>query len=177
MFTIQILCKFFILIFSSCCMNPSLFSGSKLASWGIPCDKTLGDEKWALPCGNQHPCLDNLHLKAFLWSCLLLEGSAQDFLLDCLLAEDLSCDQITPVCYGTLGDDTMVEAVTPKGWLNHFGLINKFVLPSQSLSLFLPWSLSAPTEHHPMTHLYWRSTTEPWTTLDPWWWLSPSCFL
>ena len=52
------------------CMNPSLFSGSKLASWGISCDETLGDERWVLPCGNQHHCLDNLHLKAFLWSCL-----------------------------------------------------------------------------------------------------------
>ena len=51
-------------------MNPSLFSGSKLASWGISCDKTLGDERWVLPCGNQHHCLDNLLLKAFLWSCL-----------------------------------------------------------------------------------------------------------
>ena len=41
------------------CMNPSLFSGSKLASWGISCDKTLGDKRWVLPCGNQHHCLDN----------------------------------------------------------------------------------------------------------------------
>ena len=32
-----------------------------------------------------------------------MEGSAQDCSLDCLLAEDLSCDQITPVCYGRLG--------------------------------------------------------------------------
>jgi len=50
-----------------------------------------------------------LHLKAFLWSCLTLEESAQDCLLDCLLVEDLSCDQITPVCYGTLGDDTIAS--------------------------------------------------------------------
>ena len=50
-----------------------------------------------------------LHLKAFLWSCLTLEESDQDCLLDCLLVEDLSCDQITPVCYGRLGDDTTVS--------------------------------------------------------------------
>jgi len=45
-----------------------------------------------------------LHLKAFLWSHLPLKESAQD----CLLAEDLTCDQITPNCYGRLGDDTIV---------------------------------------------------------------------
>ena len=62
-----------------------------------------------LSCGNQHHCLDDLHLKAFLWSCLPSKGSAQDCLLDCLLAEDLSCDQSTPVCYGRLGDDTVIS--------------------------------------------------------------------
>lgn len=46
-----------------------------------------------------------LHLKAFLWSCLPLEESAQDS----LLAEDLACDQITPACYGRLVDDTIVS--------------------------------------------------------------------
>ena len=47
-----------------------------------------------------------------------------------------------------------------ESWLDHFGLINKFVLPSQS-SLSPLWS----TEH-PLTHHYWRSMTELWTTLD-----------
>jgi len=37
-----------------------------------------------------------------------LEVSAQDCLLDCSLEENLSCDQITPVCYGRLEDDTTV---------------------------------------------------------------------
>ena len=46
-----------------------------------------------------------LHLKAFLWSCLPSEDSAQDY----LLAEYLACDQITPACYGRLGDDTIVS--------------------------------------------------------------------
>ena len=45
-----------------------------------------------------------LHLKAFLWSCLPPEESAQD----CLLAEDLVRDQTTLTCYGRLGDDTVV---------------------------------------------------------------------
>ena len=49
-----------------------------------------------------------------------------------------------------------------ESWLDHFGLINKFVLPS-SWSLLL-WSQSS-TEH-PTTHHYWRSMTELWTTLD-----------
>ncbi|XP_048786380.1 uncharacterized protein LOC125686444 [Lagopus muta] len=40
-----------------------------------------------------------------LWNCLPSEDSAQD----CLLAEDLACYQITPVCYGRLGDDTIVS--------------------------------------------------------------------
>ena len=46
-----------------------------------------------------------LHLKAFLWSCLPLEECAQES----LLVEYLACDQITPVCYGRLGDDTIVS--------------------------------------------------------------------
>lgn len=46
-----------------------------------------------------------LHLKAFPWSCLRLEESVQD----CLLVEDLACDQITPACYGRLGDDTIAS--------------------------------------------------------------------
>lgn len=46
-----------------------------------------------------------LHLKVFLWSCLPSEESAQD----CLLAEDLACDQITPSFYVRLGDDTIVS--------------------------------------------------------------------
>ena len=189
-------------------MNPSLFSGSKLASWGISCDKTLGDERWVLPCGSQHHCLDNLHLKAFLWCCL---PSAQE-LRECselftgLFTGRSVLWPITPVCYGRLGDDTTVScedkiqvgaSILPlicwqgqgdgnkrsscwdpkarschskKSWLNHFGFINKFVLPSQSSPL-------SSMEQHPMTHLYWRSATEPWTMLDPWWWLFPSCFL
>ena len=61
------------------CMNPSLFSGSKLASWGISCDKTLGDERWVLPCGNQHHYVDNLHLKA-LWSCFPLAHESRECL-------------------------------------------------------------------------------------------------
>ena len=46
-----------------------------------------------------------LHLKTFLWSCLPLEECAQES----LLVEYLACDQITPVCYGRLGDDTIVS--------------------------------------------------------------------
>lgn len=46
-----------------------------------------------------------LHLKVFLWSCVPSEDSAQDY----LLVEDIACDQITPVCYGRLGDDTTVS--------------------------------------------------------------------
>ena len=34
-----------------------------------------------------------------------MEDNAQDS----LLAEDLDCDQITPVCYGRLGDNTIVS--------------------------------------------------------------------
>ena len=41
-----------------------------------------------------------LHLKAFIWSCLPSEESAQD----CLLAEDLAYYQITPASHGRLGD-------------------------------------------------------------------------
>ena len=45
-----------------------------------------------------------LHLIAFLWSCLPSEEGAQD----CLLVEDLACDQVTPACYGRLRNDTIV---------------------------------------------------------------------
>ena len=38
-------------------------------------------------------------------------------------------------------------------------------------------NMTSSAEQHPTAHLYWRSTTEPWTTLDPQWWLSPFCFL
>ena len=51
-----------------------------------------------LLCGNQHHCVD-------CFSCLPSEDSSQD----CLLAEDLACDQITPACYGRLGDDPTVS--------------------------------------------------------------------
>ena len=107
-----------------------------------------------------------LHLKAFLWSCLPSEESAQD----CLLVEDLSCDQITPAFYGRLGDDTIVccegkkqvgtsmlplicwqgledgnkrsscwypkarRCHSKRSWLNHVGLINKFVLQLEGRS-------------------------------------------
>ena len=37
------------------------------------------------------------------------EGSAQVRCVDCLLAEDLSCDQRSPVCSGKLQDDTIVS--------------------------------------------------------------------
>jgi len=77
-------------------MNPSLFSGSKLASGGISCDKTLGDERWVLPCDNQHHCLDNFTCESIFLAGLFTGGR-------------LSCDQITPVCYGRLGDDTIVS--------------------------------------------------------------------
>jgi len=46
-----------------------------------------------------------LHLNAFFWSCVPSEESAQD----CLLVEDLACNQIIPACYGRLGDDTTVS--------------------------------------------------------------------
>ena len=56
--------------------------------------------------GNQHHCVDNFTFESIsLWSYLSLEESAQD----CLLAEDLVCDQITPACYGRLGEDTTVS--------------------------------------------------------------------
>ena len=147
-----------------------------------------------------------LHLKAFLWSCLPPEESAQD----CLLAEDLVRDQTTLTCYGRLGDYTVVcceaniqvgastlllifwQGLEDRGkkrnscwdpkdrschskesWLNHFGLIYKFVMPLESQ---LQSSLST-EQHHPMTHHYWRSMTELQTMLEPWWWLSsPSSF-
>ena len=45
------------------------------------------------------------HLKVFLWRCLPSKGSDQE----CLLVEDLACEQITPAWYGRLGDDTIVS--------------------------------------------------------------------
>jgi len=160
--------------------------------------------------------------------CLWLK-SLLDCLLGCLLVEDLSCDQITPVCYGRWGDDIIVScedkilvgvsilplicwqgpeddkkavsaeipepvAANPRradsttsdsschskeSWLDHFGLINKFVQPlqSQSSSSSSPWTSLSTEQQHLTTHHYWRSTTELWTSLDPWWWQSPSCIL
>ena len=43
-------------------------------------------------------------------------------------------------------------------WLNHFRLINKFVL---SLLVAVNW-----TTQPPMTHHYWRSTSELWAMLE-----------
>ena len=57
-----------------------------------------------------------------------------------------------------------------ESWLNHFGLIYVCTTIEKSSSLSM--------EHqHPTTHHYWRLMTELQTMLDPWWWLSPSCFL
>jgi len=42
--------------------EPFFVFGSKLAFWGISCNKTLtypGDERWMLPCGNQYHFVDN----------------------------------------------------------------------------------------------------------------------
>ena len=59
-----------------------------------------------LPCGNQHHCLDNLHLKAFLWSCL---PYAQE-LRECSgLFTGLLIGGRSVLCYGRLGDDTIVS--------------------------------------------------------------------
>lgn len=47
------------------------------------------DERWALPCGNQHHCVDNFTFEStFLQSFMPPEESAQEW----LLAEDLACD-------------------------------------------------------------------------------------
>ena len=52
-----------------------------------------------------------------------------------------------------------------ESWLDHFGLINKFVLPSQSLSSS-PWTPLSTEQQRLTTHHYWKSMTELWTTLD-----------
>jgi len=75
----------------SICENPSLFSGSELASWGIYCDKTLTDlfkeASDACYCVTINITLWTFE-GTFLQSCLPLEESAQE----CLLAEGLACD-------------------------------------------------------------------------------------
>ena len=42
--------------------EPFFVFRSKHSFWGISCDKTLTyleDERWVLPCGNQHHCVDS----------------------------------------------------------------------------------------------------------------------
>ena len=57
-----------------------------------------------------------------------------------------------------------------KSWLNHFGLINKFVLPLESIAVVTTVTveqLSSSTEQQCLTtHHYWRSMTELRTMLD-----------
>ena len=91
------------------CMNPSLFSVSKLASWGISCDKTLGDERWVLLCGNQHHCLDNFTFESISLELFAFRRECSGLFTGLFTGKDLPCDQITPVCYGRLGDDTIVS--------------------------------------------------------------------
>ena len=192
-------------------MNPSLFSGSKLASWGISWDKTLGDERWALPCGSQHHSLNNFTLEiislewfafglrvkgvlrtVYWWKICpvtkLLLFAMGDWGMIPLYPVKTRYKLATPYSLlstgktremGTKGVPAEIqkpEVVTPKRADNHSGLINKFVLPLQSLQSLqlLP---SSSTEQCPTTYHYWRSVTELQTTVDPWSWLSPSCFL
>ena len=57
-------------------------------------NKVLGAS--ALP---RKPRWTVLHLKALIWSCLNMKRTAQE----CLVVEDLACDQVIPACYGRLG--------------------------------------------------------------------------
>jgi len=59
----------------------------------------LGDERWVL-----HVAVHITVFSNFTFESISLKESAQD----CLLAEDLACDQITPACYGRLEDDNSV---------------------------------------------------------------------
>ena len=61
-----------------------------------------------------------------------------------------------------------------ESWLDHFGLTNKFVLPSSlSLSPWTPLSTETTPDDPPLLKI------NDWTMnyVGPWWWLSPSCFL
>ena len=129
--------------------------GSKLAFWGISCDKTLSyleDERWVMPCGHRHHCVDNFTFESiFLWSYFPLEESAQE----CLLAEDLACDQITPAWYGKTGKwYHRVLWKTGCRWAPLYSLLSAgkawkmgtkdFMLRSQSQKLLLQRELTQP---------------------------------
>ena len=163
-----------------------------------------------LLCGSQHHCVDNftfenisLELLAFGRECsgLFTGGTYGLWPIACYRIQwdtTVSCEgkiQVGPsilplICWedqedgnkrSSCWDPRARSCHSKKSWLNHFGLINKFVLPLESIAVVTTVTveqLSSSTEQQCLTtHHYWRSMTELQTTLDPWWWLSPSCFI
>ena len=203
------------------CENPSLFVGSKLASWGISCDKTLIDLLRSQMTGATMWQLTSL------WQHLKAPSSRADCLGKRVL-RSVYWWKIWPVTKllqlgtGKLGNVTIVScekqdadghpcSLLSAGKARKMGT-KEFLLRSQSQKLPLQGELTQPLwiwavtpktadsttleplkrghHRHGRCHRHCQqnnnaqqstTTEDQWlnykTTLDPWWWLSPSCWL